>query len=275
MPQLGLTLHHTALFALYELRRLWQTRSGLMTLAATAVIWCLILFYLILPATELVNSLLNMHTQIRVLGSNILQHLGNWPTPELTLYWLLSLFILPIFCIFFTANQLCNDRERGTLRFLSIRTSRLAMLLGRFAGQMLVQSSLILLSLLATLAILAWNAKGLSWVILESALVIWLNLLLILLPFTAFMSVFSVLAANTKLAITLAIVSLGVGSALLSWLTSAVPSLAFVHSYLLGAQVAKLTSVQGWQTLQFATLPLLQTLVLLLVAYGILKRRAL
>lgn len=88
-----LTLKQSGLYAAFELRRLWQTRSGLMTLAATAVIWGLLLYYLILPATELVSSLASMNTNIRIMGTNILQHLGNWPSPELTLYWLLSLFL--------------------------------------------------------------------------------------------------------------------------------------------------------------------------------------
>lgn len=270
-----LTLKHSGLYARFELRRLWQTRSGLMTLAATAAIWGLLLYYVILPATELVSSLASMHTNMRIMGSNILQHLGNWPTAELTLYWLLSLFLLPIFCLFFTANQLCNDLERGTLRFLSLRSSRAAILLGRFAGQMLVQGSLILLTVGATLAVAAWNANTLTWLMLNGAIVIWVNLLLILLPFTALMSVFSALAPNAKLAVTLAIVSVGVFYGLVNWFTNIFPGLAFLHNYLLGAQVEKIASVQGWQTLQFAGLPLLQSMLFLLLAYFIIKRRAL
>lgn len=270
-----LTLKQSGLYAAFELRRLWQTRSGLMTLAATAVIWGLLLYYLILPATELVSSLASMNTSIRIMGTNILQHLGNWPSPELTLYWLLSLFLLPVFCLFFTANQLCNDLERGTLRFLSLRSSRLAILLGRFTGQMLVQGSLILLTVSATLIVTAWNANAFSWPMLNGAAVIWVNLLLILLPFTALMSVFSALAPTAKLAVTLAIVSIGLFYGALSWFISAYPGAAFLKNYLLGAQVSNIATVQGWQTLQFATLPLLQSVIFLGLAYIIIKRRAL
>lgn len=270
-----LTLKQSGLYAAFELRRLWQTRSGLMTLAATAVIWGLLLYYLILPATELVSSLASMNTSIRIMGTNILQHLGNWPSPELTLYWLLSLFLLPVFCLFFTANQLCNDLERGTLRFLSLRSSRLAILLGRFAGQMLVQGSLILLTVSATLIVTAWNANAFTWPMLNGAAVIWVNLLLILLPFTALMSVFSALAPTAKLAVTLAIVSIGLFYGALSWFISTYPGAAFLKNYLLGAQVSNIATVQGWQTLQFATLPLLQSVIFLGLAYIIIKRRAL
>ncbi|CAM5225945.1 hypothetical protein ALON55S_08194 [Alishewanella longhuensis] len=79
------------------------------------------------------------------------------------------------------------------------------------------------------------------------------------------MSVFSALAPTAKLAVTLAIVSIGVFYGLLSWFTSAFSGWAFLHHYLLGAQVGKIASVQGWQTLQFAGLPLLQSLVFLFV----------
>lgn len=274
MSNLLLKLTHCWHYAIFELRRLWQTRSGLMTLAATAVIWGLLLYYLILPATELISSLASMNLSFPILGTNIMQHLGKWPTAELTLYWLISLFLLPVFCLFFTANQLCSDLERGTLRFLNLRSSRTAILLGRFAGQMLVQGSLILLTVSATLAISAWNAQTFNLAMLNGAVLIWLNMLLVLLPFTALMSIFSALAPTAKLAVTLAIVSIGVFYGLLSWFISAYPSWAFLKNYLLGAQVSNIATVKGWQTLQFATLPLLQSMIFLGIAYVIIKRRA-
>jgi len=45
MPHLKQTLQHCGLYAGFELRRLWLTRRGLMTLAATAVIWFFLLRY--------------------------------------------------------------------------------------------------------------------------------------------------------------------------------------------------------------------------------------
>lgn len=273
-PPFVTLLQHSGLYAGIELRRLWQTRSGLMTLAATAVIWAVLFYYLIAPAAELINSPMLQNASIGIFGTDILQHLGNWQTPELALYWILSLFLLPTFCLFFTANQLCSDLERGTLRFLSLRSSRTAIVLGRFAGQMLVQASLIMLTLTATLAISAWRLGDLSFAMLNSAAVLWVNLLLILLPFTALMSVFSALARTSKLAVTLAIVSIGVFYGVLGWFISIFPDLVFLKAYLLGAQLTQISSVQGWQTLQFATLPLLQSLVLLALATLIVHRRA-
>ncbi len=269
------TLHHSALFAATELRRLCFTRSGLMTLVATAVIWALLFRYAIVPAAELITSRGFVNMISGLFGHAGLAQLSRWPAPELAVYWCFSLLLLPLFSLFFTANQLCSDLERGTLRFLVLRSSRLSIVLGRFAGQMLVQGCLILLTLLATLALAAWRAAGLSFDMLHSSAVILLNLLIVLLPFTALMSIFSGLARSAKLAVSLAIVTLGLSFGLLSWFVFYFPDFLFVLGYLPGTQVIQLLPLYGWQTLQLALLPLVQTAVFLALAAVLVNRRAL
>ncbi|MEH8017163.1 ABC transporter permease subunit [Rheinheimera muenzenbergensis] len=268
-------LQHCWLYAGFELRRLWQTRPGLMTLAATAVIWALLFRYAIVPAADLIASRGFVNLISSLFGNAGLQQLSSWPTPELAVYWFFSLLLLPLFSLFFTANQLCSDLERGTLRFLSLRSSRSSIVLGRFAGQMLVQASLILLTLLATLVLSAWRAGGLSADMLNAMAVIFVNLLLVLLPFTALMSVFSALVRTAKLAVGLAIVSLGLCFGLLSWFIFYFPDFLFLLGYLPGTQVMRLLALHGWQTLQHAALPLGQSVVLLTLATLTVKRRAL
>ncbi len=268
-------LQHCGLFAGFELRRLWQTRPGLMTLAATAVIWALLFRYAIVPATDLMASRAFVGMISGLFGHAGLAQLSSWPAPELALYWLFSLLLLPLFSLFFTANQLCSDLERGTLRYLSLRSSRTAIVLGRFGGQMLVQASLILLTLLATLVLAAWRGGGVSPDMLNAAAVIFVNLLLVLLPFTALMSVFSALVRTAKLAVSLAIVSLGLCFGLLSWFSFYFPDFLFLLGCLPGTQVMQLLALQGWQTLQHAALPLGQSLVLLALATLTVNRRAL
>jgi len=268
-------LHHCQLYAGFELRRLWLTRRGLMTLAATAVIWFFLLRYAIAPASELVADEGFRQFYRNLFGNSGLTQLFAWPAPELAIYWVLSLLLLPTFCLFFTANQLCSDMARGTLRFLALRSSRFSIVAGRFAGQMLVQGCLILLSLAATLSLAAWREGGLSAAMLTSALVIAVNLLLVLLPFTALMSCFSALVRSSRLAVSLAIVSLGLVFVLLSWFIFYFPDFLFLLGYLPGTQVLQLLPLQGWQTLQHALLPLVQTAVLLGTATLIMHRRML
>lgn len=275
MQKLLMQLSHSRLYAGFELRRLWQTRPGLMTLAATAVIWALLFRYAIVPAADLISSRGFVNMISGLFGSTGLQQINSWPAAELAVYWFFSLLLLPLFCVFFTANQLCSDLERGTLRFLTIRSSRTAIVLGRFGGQMLVQASLILLTLGATLLLSAWRAGSLSVDMLNASAVILVNLLLVLLPFTAIMTVFSALVRTAKLAVSLAIISLGLCFGLLSWFVFYYPDFLFLLGYLPGTQVLQLLPLSGWQTLQHAALPLGQSIVLLTLAVVTVNRRAL
>lgn len=275
MPKLINTLRHIRLYAGFELDRLWLTRRGLMTLAATAVLWFFLLRYAIAPASELLASASFQQMFRDAFGAVGLSQLFVWPAAELAIYWMLSLMLLPLLCMFFTANQLCNDLERGTLRLLALRSSRLSIVLGRFSGQMLVQSCLILLSLTATLSLAAWRESGLTLAMLNAAAVIVVNLLLVLLPFTALMSCFSAIVRSSRLAVSLAIVSLGLAFSLLSTFVFYFPDFLFLLGYFPGTQVMHLLPLQGWQTLQHALLPLLQTLILLSCATLLLKRKAL
>lgn len=270
-----LLLQQIRLFSQVELSRLWLTRRGLMTLAATAVVWFFLLRYAIAPASEILQEPNFQKSLTAAFGMLGLHQLLNWPAPELTLYWMLSLVLLPFLSLVFTANQLSSDAARGTLRFISLRSSRTAIVLGRFCGQLVVQLCLILLSLTATLIISAIRQDGLSWQAIEAALLISCHLLIVLMPFTALMTVFSAWARSSRLALSLAIVSLGVVFGLLSWLIYHQPDAAFLLEYMPGAQIWQLIPAQGWQSLQLAALPLAQTAVLLLIAQQILSRRAL
>ncbi|MDP4535476.1 ABC transporter permease subunit [Alkalimonas collagenimarina] len=275
MPHPKQTLQHCGLYASFELRRLLLTRRGLMTLAATTVIWFFLLRYAIAPASDIIVAEGFQQVFSDMFGSTGLSQLFAWPAPELAIYWILSLLLLPMLCLFFTANQLCSDLQRGTLRLLALRSSRLSIVLGRFSGQMLVQCCLILLSLVATLALATWREGSLTLPMLNAAAVIAVNLLLVLLPFTALMSCFSAMVRSSRLAVSLAIVSLGLLVALLSWFIVYFPDFLFLLGYLPGVQVMQLLPLQGWQTLQHAVLPLVQTVVLLGLASLLLTRRAL
>ena len=109
MSNLNTLFHHIGLYAGFELRRLWQTRSGLMTLAATIVIWALLFRYAIVPAADLIASRGFTDFIGGLFGNSGLQQLGRWPAPELAVYWFFSLLLLTLFSLYFTANQLCSD----------------------------------------------------------------------------------------------------------------------------------------------------------------------
>jgi ABC-type transport system involved in multi-copper enzyme maturation permease subunit len=254
---------NTWLIARFEIFRLFGSPRGWFALAAFAVIWFFMLRY---PIFEASSALQQADTQVmlsQVFGMIGLYKLMAWPLPELIAYWLISLVLLPLAVVVASADQTCSDRSRGTLRFLTLRTSRDSIFFGRFLGQWLVQVLLIVISLLATLGMALWRQHSLSLAALEAALIMGINLVIVLAPFTALMALCSVLVRSSRLAICLAIVGGGVLIGVISWAGWYFPDVLRLLQYAPGAQLPTLLASQGWATLQEATLPLIQTVVLL------------
>ncbi len=254
---------NTWLITRFEIFRLFGSPRGWFALAAFAVIWFLILRY---PIFEASSALQQADTQLmlgRMLGMVGFYQLMAWPLPELIMYWLISLLLLPLVVVLSSADQTSSDRARGTLRFLALRTSRDSIFFGRFFGQWLVQGLLIVMSLLATLALAVWRQHSLSLVALEAALIMALNLLIVLAPFTALMALCSVLVRSSKLAVCLAIVGGGVVIGFISWAGWYFPELLQLLQYAPGAQLPALLAGHGWSTFKEIPLPLVQTSVLL------------
>ncbi len=275
MPNFPAFVSHSMLLARFELYRLIGSPRGWFALAAFAVIWYFLLRYPIFEASVQLQQPDIQGMLGRVFGMVGLYNLLNWSVPELGVYWLITVLLLPLVAVLTSADQTASDRSRGTLRFLTLRTSRTAIVLGRFAGQMLVQALLVLLSLLATLALAWWRLGTLPVAALEQSVIVWLNLLIVLAPFTAMMALCSALVRSSKLAISLAIVGSGVLVGLLSTLIWYQPDFLWLLQYLPGAQLPLLLAEQGWATLQHAGLPLAQTIVLLVLAWLVMKGKAL
>ena len=254
---------NTWLITRFELFRLFGSPRGWFALAAFAVIWFLILRYPIFEASSALQQADTQAALRSVFGMVGLYQLMAWPLPELIAYWLICLVLLPLAAIVTSADQTCSDRARGTLRFLTLRTSRDSIFFGRFLGQWLVQGLLIVISILATLGLALWRQHSLSFAAFEAALIMALNLMIVLAPFTALMAVCSVLVRSSKFAICLAIVGGGVVIGLISWAGWYFPDTLTLLQYVPGAQLPALLAGQGWSTLKEVTLPLAQTLVLL------------
>ncbi|RVU40102.1 hypothetical protein EOE67_07570 [Rheinheimera riviphila] len=266
---------NTWLITRFELFRLFGSPRGWFALAAFAVIWFLILRYPIFEASAALQQADTQAMLSRVFGMIGMYKLMAWPLPELIVYWLISLVLLPLAVVITSADQTSSDRSRGTLRFLTLRTSRDSIFFGRFLGQWLVQGLLIIISLVATLGMAAWRQHSLSLAALEAALIMGLNLFIVLAPFTALMALCSVLVRSSKLAVCLAIVGGGVLIGLISWAGWYFPDVLRLLQYMPGAQVPALLSNQGWSTFKEVTLPLVQTVVLLAVGRIALQGKSL
>lgn len=271
----SLMARQTWLYSRFELQRLFMTPRGWFALAAFSTIWYFLLRYPIYQASLQLNQPEIQQMLSGMLGMVGMYNLLNWSLPELSVYWALTVMLMPLAVIVSAADQTCSDRSRGTLRFLTLRSSRDSIFFGRFFGQMLVQALLIGLSLLATLILAAWRLGELPPAALNASLVIWLNLLIVLMPFTALMALCSAVVKSSRLAISLAIVSMGVVAGLLGYLVWHFPDLLSVLEYLPGAQLPMLLGAQGWDTLKYSGLPLMQTVVLLIAGRFVMQEKAL
>lgn len=260
------------LIAKFELVRLFFTRRGMVFLAAFAFIWFFIYHYIIVDAASLMMKSDLQDVINATLGNIGGEQLAKLPVAELVMYWLLAIFIFPIFSLFIAADQTASDKERGTLRFLTLRTSRDSILLGRFFGQVMIISILIIATLAAALTIAIWRDASLSLTALIASITIFLGLLLTNLPFIALMTLCSSVSKSARSSSFLSIIILGISSILISLLTYYLPALSFLADWTLGANLFQQVNYAGLAMFSHGAIPLIQTALLLIVAKVIFSR---
>ncbi len=273
-PSLG-QARNLWLISRFELHRLFASPRGWFALSAFVIIWYCLLRYPIFAASAQIQDPEVQRILGGMFGMAGMYNILNWPLPELTAYWVMCVVLLPICTLFFAADQTSSDRSRGTLRFLMLRTSRDSLFFGRFLGQMLIQTILISLSILATLAMAWWRIGSLSAGALEAALIMVINLMIIIAPYTALMAMCSALVKSSRMAISLAVVGSGVVLGLVGWAAWYLPALRELMAYVPGAQIPQVLSQAGWSTLQYSGLPLAQTAVFLLIGRQIMQGKSL
>lgn len=261
------------IIARFEITRLLLTRRGMLSVVAFALVWFLLLWYAIYPASRFMAQNNQQGSLTGILLQQInLGHLSDWAVPELTVYWLFSLFLLPFFSIMLTADQTASDRARGTLRFLHLRATRNALFFGRFLGQMLVQCLIIAITAITTFALALTRDPAIAGSGLEQLLLVIVNLLIVVMPYTALMAVMSIIAKSARQATLYAIILWIVSMLVISMLHAQLPGLAILDWILPGSQITPLMKLQGWDTLQLMPIPLIQTAVLLLAGWKISNR---
>lgn len=246
-----------------EVLRLLTTRRGLLSIVGFVFIWAAVLIYFIVPAAEFYRNASDsgilevLFPDFQVFYSNL------WPTPELTIFWIVSLYLLPLLAIVTAADQTASDRTRGTLRYLVLRCSRLEIFFGRYVGQLVVLLSVTLVTLGSVLAIVAVNSSTSFAEAVARAPIIVVNMMLVLAPYIALMALVSVLARTARQATLFAMIIWLAVSIIVSYVQSAFPQLSWLDWVLPGSQVGQLRSLSDWQMLAFAPIPLVHTAVLL------------
>lgn len=259
----------------FELKRGFATRKGLLSLVTFAVVWYFILLYPLRIAAELLmqeKGLMQDFSFFNFIGFGSIQQ---WSIPEFGVFWQFALIIFPMLSITLAADQTCSDRERGTLRFIVLRSSRDSLFFGRFIGVMVIQAFLICATALSTLALVLYRDVTLFSSALPDLLAITINLILAVLPFTAMMAALSAKVKSARQATVWAILIWTFLAGIISGLAYYLPALTFFKFMVPGYQLSDLAQLSGWQTLQLAYIPLLQSLILLALGRWIMARQAL
>jgi Cu-processing system permease protein len=258
----------------FELVRMFLTKRGLIALAAFALVWLVILRYPIGEAVGIISSPDFEQIARDISGSIGLNKLLDWPEAEFAMYWLIALYSFPVFSLFICSDQTVGDRERGTLRFLSLRSTRFEILFGRFLGQLAVLTCLVGITLVATLAVLGFRDPSLLAGGVGRAVSIFLILIVTFAPFVALMSLINTFASSSRLSIVLAILYFTAGGIIVGLLEWQIPALSVLDYLFPGVQI-ELLAGQNLPLLSALAIPLVQTAVLLVVAQRVFARSSL
>ena len=240
-----------------------------------AAVWCVILIYPLRFVADLLMQEKDLMQHFSFFDFIGLGSIQQWPIPEFGVFWHFALFIFPMLSIALASDQTCSDRERGTLRFIVVRSSRDSLFFGRFAGVMIIQALLISASALSTFALVLYRDAGLFSSALPDLFAVIVNLILAVLPFTAMMAALSAKVKSARQATVWAILIWTFLAGIISGFAYYLPTLAFFKFLIPGYQLSDLAELSGWQTLQLAYVPLLQSVILLSLGRWIMARQAL
>ena len=256
-----------------EILRLLSTRRGMISLMGFLVIWACVLNYAILPAAAFLSGVSTSGVVELLLPWLGIEAWRQWPAPELAIYWVVSLYLLPFFSLLASADQTASDRSRGTLRFFVLRCSRLEIFLGRFLGQCVIMTWVVLFTLASVLLIiLLYTPESFTTSIGYVPLIV-VNLCLLVMPYIALMALVSVMARSARQATLYAFIIWISISLLVSFLQVKYGPIELLDWALPGSQVRQLIKLSDWQTLSLAPIPLVHTVVLLGLGAFMMRRR--
>ena len=243
-----------------EMERLFTSRQGWLYLTAFAFFWYLLLRYVIYSISNLVAQ----------QGQSVPDFSG----AIFSTYFNAGLIVFPLLCIFIAANQTGSDRERGTLRFITLRCSRAEIFFGRFLSQVFIHLILIIATMLSAFAV-AGVKDGFSLPVLGNGVVMAINLALAVLPFIAMMALLSAIVKSPRKATVIAFLVWALASVIISGLSHYFPLLESLKLLVPGMQFDSLSNLEGAAMFSLAYIPLVQSAILLVTGYYVMKRASL
>lgn len=268
-------LSHIWLLARFELSKRFSSRSGIIALIAFIMVWSIILIYPVKEAASIIMQPSFKEFMAAVFGPTTLDQLFNWKVAEFAVFWVAALYLFPLFSIFISADQFSSDKQRGTLRFISLRVSRNSLFLGRFIGQVLIQSLLIILTLIAAIALIMSRDSSLLLPAINTAMIIFASVLIVVLPYIAMMTLLSIIANSARQASIFAVILWIIVSLIITLVNVQFPGFDVVSYLLPGSQLSDMVNTQGLAAFAYIPIPLLQTVAILIIGRMVMQRSAL
>lgn len=258
----------------FEIVRLFKTKRGLLALLAFSAIWFIILYYFVGSASSIVTSHSFESMAKQLFGALGLSALLEWPVAEYTIYWLVAIYFFPSFALLVCSDQFCSDKHRGTLRFITLRTTRAELIIGRFLGQLLIMSILILLTAAATTLLASLRDITLLSESIALGVKLSLQLIIVVLPFIALMTLLNTLVSSARLAIVFATLFFALGPLFIVFIEYQFGQKFYLNLVFPGGQISNVLAQSSDLASQYL-LPLVQTAVLLISSHLIMKRASL
>lgn len=261
------------LIASQELAASFASKRGLFVTGIFILIWSFLLFYPIRLSAEAMHNPDIGSLMVSLLSLVGLEPLKNWLLAEFAIYWVVALFLFPTFSLLIAADQMISERNRGGLRFLTLRCSRGQIFFGRFIGHLSIQGILLVITLAITYLLLLINNSE-NWLPgLQLLPLMFLNIMVSVLPFVALMSLLSILMNSVRMASLMAIVILALGSFIINYLAGYIPFLSLLNTWIPGVQLVHMAQSTPSIALMSLWMPLMQTVGFLLIGYGIFRRQ--
>ncbi len=267
-------LQQVGLIANHELLVSFASKRGLFVTAIFILIWFLLLFYPIRFSAEAMHNPNTGSLVLSFLTVAGLEPLKNWLLAEFAMYWLVALFLFPTFSLFIAADQMISERNRGGLRFLTLRCCRWQIYCGRFLGHIFIQGILLGITLLITYLLLLLNNPQYWLEGLRIMPLIFLNILIATSPFVGLMSLLSVVMNSVRMASLTAILILAFAGLLIGYGAGYLPWLEILNYWIPGIQLVQMAQATPSIALLSLGLPFMQTIGFLFIGYVVFRKQA-
>lgn len=261
------------LHANYDLKRNFSSFKWLLFGGSFLIAWGLVLRYVILASTRLIESGEESGISLLILDKLQLLQRFDWPSYELAICWYLLELCLPLLVMLLSADLLIQDRQARRLRFWQARSHRLSVVLGRCLAKAAILGGILAIAIFSTLALSLSRQSGGFEASLGGAIVMWLLLFFLGLPYIALMSLSSIFASSPIRSLLLAFIGLVIIGWLFSWLANSIAPFALLNSLLPGSHSQLLEQCSASECLPAIGLPILQSSWVLALSLWLWKRQ--